>query len=73
MMVILALYNLGINPFQIKTVIFVNAVGQDLGCVFGGRLLFYIIESEIVCWEKIKAFKFQPKKNKKLYLTCSIF
>ncbi len=43
--------------FQDKPVFFNNAVGLDLGCVFGGSLLAYIIESNIVRWEKIKAFK----------------
>jgi len=48
--------------FQDKPVFFNNAVGLDLGCVFGGSLLAYIIESDIVRWEKIKAFKVYANK-----------
>lgn len=48
--------------FQDNPVIFGKAIGLDLGCVFGGSLLAYIIESDIVRWEKIKAFKVYANK-----------
>ena len=40
------------NPFLFK-----KAVGLDLGCVFGGYLLAYIMDIDGVRWEKVKALK----------------
>ena len=43
--------------FEEKPIFYNNAIGIDLGCVFGGNLLAYIMEIDGVGWEKVKALK----------------
>jgi hypothetical protein len=43
--------------FDEQPILFKKAVGLDLGCVFGGYLLAYIMDIDGVRCEKVKALK----------------